>query len=194
MDRLNQQLKFIQEIDKLKGILRKTLLMDSSRQENTAEHSWHLVVMAVLLHEHAKEKIDILKVLKMLAVHDIVEVDAGDTFAYDEKATKDKKQREAAAAKRIFNILPPDQAKEIHDLWDEFEERKTPEARFANAIDRLQPVMHNYHTKGVSWRENNVSKDRIIKRNKSIEDGSPILWKHAEELIKKAVEKEFINP
>ncbi len=192
-NRLAQQLDFIMEIDKLKGIYRQTYLLDTSRKENDAEHSWHLAVMALLLAEYAREELDLLKVLKMVILHDLVEIDAGDSFCYDDAAICDKAEREEEAAARLFALLPPDQERELRGLWDEFEERSTPEARFAASLDRLQPLMHNYHTRGKSWLEHGVTRDKVIKRNNYIQEGSPRLWKYAEELIETAVEKGYLQ-
>lgn len=193
-ERLERQIEFITEIDKLKHIKRQTILMDGSRKENDAEHSWHLGVMAMLLSEHAADKdLDLLKVMKMVLIHDLVEIDAGDTYCYDEKGNEDKAEREQKAADRIFNILPEDQAREMRALWEEFEERKTAEAQFAAALDRFQPLLHNYKTKGKSWREHGVTKDKVLKRKESIESGSAILWKCAEKFINESVEKGYLK-
>src|SRR6056297_294642 len=157
--RLEQQVAFILEIDRLKTIYRRTYLTDTSRFENSAEHSWHIAVMAMLLAEHANTlEVDQLRVIKMLLIHDLVEIDAGDTFAYDTAAHADKAAREQAAADRLFGLLPADQAAEFRALWDEFESRQTPEAKFAGALDRLQPLLHNLYTHGRSWREHGVRK------------------------------------
>jgi putative hydrolase of HD superfamily len=191
--RLEEQIQFILEIDKLKQVLRNTYLLDGSRKENGAEHSWHTAVMAILLAEHAAgPDIDLLHVLKMLLIHDLVEIDAGDTFRYDDEGNKSKARREQGAADRIFNILPPDQAKEIRSLWDEFEARQTPEARFAAAIDRLQPQLHNYHTQGRTWREHGITVDRVIAKNEHMSDGSEVLWRYAKTMILDAVEKGYL--
>src|SRR6185369_16498977 len=145
-ERFERQIRFVLEIDKLKTIIRRTYLLNTDRAENTAEHSWHLAVMAILLAEHANEPVNVAKVVKMVLVHDIVEIDAGDTYFYDSNAALDKPEREMAAADRIFALLPEDQAKELRDLWDEFEDGRTPEARFALALDRFIPQLHNYYT------------------------------------------------
>lgn len=150
-DRLNKQMRFIEEIDKEKLIGRQTYLSDASRKENDAEHAWHMAIMAVLLKEYANEKIDVLKTMTMLLIHDIVEIDAGDTYAYDEEAKKTQRERELAAADRIFGLLPQDQAEYMRGLWDEFEERRTPEAKFARTLDNVQPVMLNNASCGKSW-------------------------------------------
>ena len=189
-DRLARQIGFLLEIDKLKRVLRQTWHLDQSRKENDAEHSWHLAVMAVLLAEYAAEpELDLGRVVKMVLVHDLVEIDAGDTFAYDEVAARDKPEREQRAADRIFHLLPPDQAQEVRRLWDEFEARHTPEARYAAALDRLQPILHNIHTQGRAWREHGVTSDRVLARNRHMADGAPQLWQFAEGLIRDAVRK-----
>ena len=192
-DRLHRQLGFIMEIDRLKGILRQTLLTGSRRQENDAEHSWHMAMMAVLLSEYANEPVDVLRVVKMILVHDIVEIDAGDTYCYDAAAAVGKADRERKAADRIFNLLPSDQAAEMRGLWDEFETRSTPESRFANALDRLQPVMLNYFTDGVAWRSHDVSREAVLKRNSPIGDGAAKLWEYAKALIDDAVRKGYLR-
>ena len=195
MERLLQQIRFFIEIDKLKTIVRQTLLIDKSRKENTAEHSWHAAVMAILLNEHAKDRcIDVFKVVKMLLIHDIIEIDAGDTFLYDEKETKTKKLRENKAADRIFNLLPLDQAEEFRSLWDEFEEKDTPEARFAASIDRLAPIIHNVNTSGGTWSEHGVTSRQVIAKTGNIENGSPILWEFARKLIDDSVSKGILTP
>ncbi|MBW2176247.1 MAG: HD domain-containing protein [Deltaproteobacteria bacterium] len=192
--RLEKQIQFIIEIDKLKKIVRQTLLTDHSRKENDAEHSWHIALMSVLLSEYAQEKsIDLLHVVTMLLVHDLVEIDAGDTFCYDQKGNADKLERETKAADRIFNILPEDQAASFRSLWDEFEAGKTAEARFAAAMDRLQPLLHNYNTEGGTWKEHRILKDQVIIRNSAIEKGSSTLWAFAAQLIDDAVDKGFLR-
>jgi putative hydrolase of HD superfamily len=188
-DRLDRQFRFILEIDKLKHVFRRTYLLDGSRRENDAEHSWHISLMAVLLCQHAAEGIDVLRVVKMLLVHDLVEIDAGDTFCYDEAGNRTKAAREQAAADRVFNILPDDQARELRELWDEFEARDTSDAKFAAALDRLQPLLHNLNTQGRAWREHGITLDKVIARNKHIADGSPALWNCVEPLIRNAVGK-----
>ena len=151
-DRLIKQIKFIEEIDKEKLIGRQTYLADASRKENDAEHAWHMAIMAVLLSEYSNEKIDVLKTMTMLLIHDIVEIDAGDTYAYDEDGKKTQRQRELTAADRIFGLLPSDQAEYMRGLWDEFEERKTPEAKFARTLDNIQPVMLNNDGSETMWQ------------------------------------------
>ncbi|MCS6243191.1 MAG: HD domain-containing protein [Opitutus sp.] len=186
--RLIQQIRFIVEVDKLKEILRQTLLTQSRRQENDAEHSWHLCLMVLVLAEHANTpNLDVLKVLKMLLIHDIVEIDAGDTFAYSPAQQADQHARESRAAERIFGLLPADQTAEFRSLWDEFEARTTPEAKFAAALDRFQPMLQNCLTEGVAWRQNGVTSDRVIARGQYIAEGAPAVWEHAAELIAAAV-------
>ena len=186
--RLKQQMDFILEVDKLKQIQRQTYTTTKNRHENSSEHSWHIALMALILQEHSKHPtIDLFKAVKMLLIHDIVEIDAGDTFLYDKQAQKNKHKNETKAAKRIFNLLPKDQAQKLQNLWNEFEENKTPTAKYANALDRLQPIINNYHTNGKAWQQNNVKKHQIEASNTDIEKGSPTLWEYATELIKKAI-------
>jgi putative hydrolases of HD superfamily len=195
LQRLEQQISFISEVDKLKTIQRQTLLTDASRQENDAEHSWHLGLMAMVLSEYAANRtIDLLHVLRMVLVHDLVEIDAGDTYCYDEAGYTDKAQRETTAADRIFNLLPSDQAAEIRALWDEFEASQTPEAKFANALDRLQPLMHNLFTHGQMWEKHGIVKSQVVSRNCKIADGAPDLWTFARDLIEKAVNDGHLAP
>ncbi len=191
--RLRRQLEFIVEIDRLKGILRQTWLTDRSRPENDAEHSWHLAVMALVLAEYAPSGTDLSRAVRMLVVHDLVEIDAGDTFVYDERGAQDKAGRERAAADRLFGLLPADQGCELRNLWEEFERRDTPEARFAAALDRLQPMLHNYLTGGLAWRKHGVTADRVHARNRHIGDGSPALWDVAQAIIGTAVERGFLE-
>lgn len=192
--RLKKQIQFILEIDKLKRIVRQTPLIDRNRKENDAEHSWHISLMAILLQEHAEaHNIDLLRVVTMLLVHDLVEIDAGDTFCYDEAGNADKVERETRAADRIFNVLPGDQAAYLRSLWDEFEAGQTAESKFAAAMDRLQPLLHNYHTEGGTWKEHGISKDRVIERNHPIADGSKALWDYAAGLIDDAMDRGYID-
>ncbi len=192
-DRLERQIRFVMELDKLKSVIRRTLILGGVRDENSAEHSWHLALMAVLLAEYADQPVDLARVVKMALVHDVVEIDAGDTFCYDEQACRDKDAREQQAAERIFNLLPADQAAEFRALWEEFEARVTPESRFANAMDRLQPLLLNYHAEGKSWRAHGVTSDRVIKRCQPIEEGSKHLWDYGRSLIEAAVEKGYVT-
>src|SRR6266850_5166292 len=192
-ERLDLQIRFILEIDKLKTIIRRTYLVNADRAENTAEHSWHLAIMAMLLAEHANEPVDVSRVVKMVLIHDIVEIDAGDTYFYDTVGAADKADREGAAADRLFGILPPDQAREFRDLWEEFEGRRTPEARFAAALDRFMPQLHNYHTQGRSWNEHGITVDRVLERNECIGEGSTRLWERVRALLNDAVSKGFLK-
>lgn len=190
MTRLEQQMAFIEEIDKIKHISRQTYLADRSRRENDAEHSWHIALMAVLLSEYANEKIDVLKTVTMLLIHDIVEIDAGDTYAYDTEGAKTQRARETAAAERIFGILPPEQGEKLRALWEEFDAKETPEAKFANAMDKIQPTMLNNATNGVSWREHGIRLSQLLNRNSSTAEGSKELWRYAlEHFIAPHVEK-----
>ena len=192
-ERFDRQIEFILEIDKLKSIVRRTYLLHSDRAENTAEHSWHLAIMAILLAEHANESVDIARVVKMVLIHDIVEIDAGDTYFYDSDAELDKHERECAAADRLFGILPSDQANELRELWEEFEAGQTAEARFALALDRFIPQLHNYHTQGRSWIEHGITADRVLERNASMAEGSQKLWERARSLLDDAVAKGFLS-
>lgn len=192
-ERLEKQIAFLLEIDKLKSVLRRTYLVDDPRHENSAEHSWHLAVMAMLLAEHANAEVDLLHVLKMLLVHDVVEIDSGDTYIYDVAGNESKAAREQEAARRIFGLLPDDQRDEMHRLWEEFEARTTPEARFAAALDRLMPMLHNYHTQGRSWREHRVASAQVIAHNGHMAEGAAGLWEYAEALIKDAVSQGYLT-
>ncbi|UCB45570.1 MAG: HD domain-containing protein [Spirochaetota bacterium] len=192
--RLNQQISFIIEIDKLKDIFRQTFLMNGKRKENDAEHSWHIALMAVLLSEYATEKkLCIFRTVEMLLIHDLVEIDAGDTYVYDEDQIKDKREREMCAAERIFNLLPEDQAKAFRDLWEEYEEQKTPESKFALSLDVLQPLLHNYKTKGKAWKQHKVTSKLVMERANQIKEGSSILWGHAKKIISDAVKKGYLR-
>ncbi len=185
-------MQFIIEIDKLKQVLRRTVLTDASRRENSAEHSWHLAVTAILLCEYADSEVDVTRVLKMALVHDLVEIDAGDTFCYDDAGNLDRVDRERKAADRIFGLLPADQAADFRALWEEFEARTTPDARFAAALDRLQPLLHNLETQGKMWREYGVTHDRVVDRNKHIEAGAPDLWSYIRERIEDAARRGWL--
>ncbi len=188
--RLEQQFDFCREIDKEKFIGRQTYLSDGIRKENDAEHAWHMAIMAILLSEYANEKIDVLKVVTMLLIHDLVEIDAGDTYAYDEEAKKSKTEREQKAADRIYGLLPEDQQKKLRELWEEFEAWETPEAKFAHTMDNIQPLMLNDATDGKSWVEHGVFLNQILGRNKRTAEGSEELWSHAfENFIKPSIEK-----
>lgn len=180
-ERLDKQFQFCKEIDKEKLIGRKNYLSDGNRRENDAEHAWHMAIMTLLLSEYANEEIDVLKTISMLLIHDLVEIDAGDTFAYDETAKKTQKQRELVAADRIFGMLPEDQAVKFRQLWDEFEECKTPEAKFARTMDNIQPAMLNSASNGKAWKENGVHLSQILNRNKNTAEGSKVLWDYSYE-------------
>lgn len=189
-DRLKKQFDFILEADKEKLITRQTYLGDGSRKENDAEHAWHLALMAVLLGEYANEEIDLLKTVTMLLIHDVVEIDAGDTYAYDEEGKQTKRQRELAAADRLFNILPEDQAAKLRSLWDEFEAAETPEALFAHTMDNIQPMMLNHATDGRAWVEKGVRLSQILNRNAATAEGSEEIWDYAQEhFLMPSVEK-----
>ena len=192
-NKLKKQLEFIVETDRLKQILRQTLIIDDKRQENDAEHSWHLALMAILLSEHANQPgLDILKVVKMVIIHDLVEIYAGDTFCYDYEAANDKKERETAAAQKIFGHLPKDQDLEFRLLWDEFEEVQSAEAKFAAALDRLQPLLLNFHTEGAAWKKHGVTRSQVIERNHHIAKGSNELWDYAKWLIDESVKRNYL--
>jgi putative hydrolase of HD superfamily len=194
-ERLERQVAFILEVDKLKEVFRQTVCTQSRRPENDAEHSWHLCLATIVLAEHANEPgLDVLRVLKMVILHDLVEIDAGDTFAYDAAAQAGQHDREAVAADRIFGLLPPDQAAEFRALWDEFEEKRTPEARFAAAVDRFQPCLLNTQTGGSAWRRHKVTEDRVVARNAPIAEGSGALWEHTRSLIRRAAERGELDP
>ncbi len=193
INRLEQQIQFILEIDKLKSILRRTSLINEARRENSAEHSWHIAMMAILLAEHANEALNLTHVVKMLLVHDIVEIDAGDTFAYSGVSKVDQQTRETIAAERLFGLLPSDQAAELQALWEEFDAMSTPEAKFANAVDRLMPILHNYHNQGGTWREHGVTLAKIEQRVSPIGDGSVELGQLTQALLDDAVARGLIN-
>jgi putative hydrolases of HD superfamily len=192
-DRLRRQIDFLLEIDRLKEVMRQSYICKGLRKENSSEHSWHLAVMAIVLAEHANESIDMTRVLKMALVHDLVEIDAGDTFCYDDAGNADKAGRETVAAGRIFGLLPADQARQLRSLWEEFEARATPEARFAAALDRLMPLMHNYYSNGKTWQEHGVPAAKVLERNRHIEDGSAGLWVLAKSLLEDAIEKGWLK-
>lgn len=193
LSRLEKQISFILEIDKLKQVFRQTYLLDQSRRENDAEHSWHLSLLALFLSEHSNVPIEISKVVEMTLIHDIVEIDAGDTFAYDTENAKTQMAREQKAAERIFSLLPPDQKKYLFAIWNEFEAHQTPESKFARAIDRVQPLLHNCYTEGRAWKANGVKLSQVLERNKHIEEGSKDLWAFMKKLIFEAVEKGYLE-
>ncbi|CUH96562.1 hypothetical protein P22_2652 [Propionispora sp. 2/2-37] len=194
-ERLNKQMEFIVEIDKLKQVLRQSVITGAKRNENDAEHSWHLAVMAVLLSEYAvtAAALDVLKVIKMVLIHDLVEIDAGDTFCYDEKANLDKRERELKAAERLFQLLPADQSREIRELWDEFEEMATSEARFAACLDRLEPLLLNMHTAGHTWQKPGVTSAKVYERYAVLEKTAPALWEYVRHIVEDAVTRGILR-
>jgi putative hydrolase of HD superfamily len=189
MNRLEQQINFILEVDKIKNIVRQNYLSDGSRREDDADHSWHLALMCAVLSEYSNEKIDLIKAMTMVLIHDIVEIDAGDTYAYDAAGNVSKRERELTAAERIFNLLPEDQAVQMRSLWDEFEENVTPEAKFASTLDRVQPFLLNAASNGKSWKEHGVTFSQVMKRNEVTHEGSETLWEYQYKLMLQQVEK-----
>ncbi len=193
-ERFLKQVEFITEIDRLKQVLRNTILLDASRKENDVEHSWHLALAAMILAEYSNfENLDLHKVMKMVLIHDIVEIDAGDVFVHSTIDREEVKEKERKAAERIFGLLPLDQAEELRRLWDEFEEGVTAEAKFARALDRFMPILHNYKTKGLQWQKLGVTAAMVLERNKAIEEGSEILWDYVQNMVREAVEKGFLK-
>jgi putative hydrolases of HD superfamily len=192
VSRLEQQLRFLVELDKAKTVFRQSYLTDGSRKENDGEHMWHLALFVLVLAEHAAEPIDVAKVLQMVLVHDIVEIDAGDTYIYDEVAKATQAARESAAADRLYGLLPPDQGARLRAVWEEFEARETAESRFAAAVDRLQPLLLNLATEGRAWREHGMTADRVRAVNEKIALGSPALWDHVRRLLDDAVAKGYL--
>lgn len=193
METLLQQMAFIHEVDKLKYIKRKTRLFNSDRHENDAEHSWHLAIMALVLAQHSNEPIDVLKVLKMLLLHDLVEIDAGDTFLFDTVLNHTNTETERKAAERIFGLLPESQKEEFIAIWDEFEAGETAEAKFAKSMDRLEPILQNVSNGGGTWKEFNVSYETVLKKTGRIVDGSQSVWDFAKALIDKTAESGIIK-
>jgi len=190
-----KQIQFLIEADKMKSIYRRTLLMDKSRCENDAEHSWHLALMAMTLFEYAySPEVDMLRVLKMALVHDLVEVYAGDTFAYDEKGYEDKQQRENDAADKLFGILPEEQGREYRALWEEFDAMKTADALYASAVDRLQPLLSNYMTQGHTWKDGSVTSDRVLKRMELIKTAIPAAWPLVEKIVSESIANGWLKP
>ena len=193
-ERLERQFDFIKEIDKEKFIQRQTKLSDGVRRENDAEHAWHMAIMTVLLSEYANEKIDVLRTVTMLLIHDIVEIDAGDTYAYDEEGQKTQHERESRAADRIYSLLPEDQKKKLRDIWEEFEAKNTPESRFAHTMDNLQPVILNAATDGKAWKEHQVRLSQFMGRQEDTPKGSETLWRYEwEKLVKPFLENGTIR-
>jgi putative hydrolase of HD superfamily len=192
-ERFRRQIAFLLEVDKLKKVLRQTILTDYSRRENSAEHSWHIALSIMVVSEYAREReLDLFRVMKMLLVHDLVEIDAGDTYCYDAVGREDQSEREQQAAERIFGLLPDDQATIFRQLWQEYEDKATPEAKFAHALDRFQPFLHNYVTRGKSWRQHGVRRHQVEGRMRPVENGAPILWDYVAELIDDAVAKGYL--
>lgn len=192
-EKLLQQISFIKEIDKLKYIFRKTKLMYSDRPENDAEHSWHLAIMTILLAEYSNQSIDVLKVLKMVLIHDIVEIDAGDVFIYDTQKNHKNTEEERKAAIRIFGILPDDQAEELMLLWEEFEAEETAEAKFAKVMDRLEPLLQNVSNDGGTWAEFGVKYDTVLQKKEAMQYGSITLWEYAQQLLSDSVERGILK-
>lgn len=190
--RLQQQLTFLLEIDRLKGVLRQSRLLHENRRENSAEHSWHLAMLALLLAEYADTPVDVARVVKLVLIHDLVEIDAGDTYCYDAQGQQDKALREHQAATRLFGLLPPAQADELWSLWREFEARETPEAAFASALDRLMPLLHNYGSGGALWRQHAIHERQVLARNAPIAAASATLWELARAIIAEAVEQGYL--
>ncbi|MBQ4604839.1 MAG: HD domain-containing protein [Clostridia bacterium] len=193
-EKIKKQIEFIITIDEMKNVLRRNLVSDASRRENDAEHSWHLAVMAMILEEYSADKVDISKVLKIALVHDLVEVYAGDTFAYDVKGNEDKLDREIMAAEKLFRMLKDGQGDEIRALWDEFEAKETPESKYANAIDRLQPLILNYLTNGHTWKLGDVHAPQILQRMDIIRTATPELWHIVEGIISTSIEAGLLKP
>lgn len=189
MTRLEQQIAFIIEIDKVKNIFRQTYLSDGKRKENDAEHSWHIALMAVLLQEYAETKVDVLKVMTMVLIHDLVEIDAGDTYAYDAVGAQTKRDREVRAANRIFGMLPEDQGAYFRALWDEFEEYETADAKYAHLLDNFQPLLLNHASGGISWLEHEVKKSQIYKRNERIPETSKTIWECMQRIVDENIAK-----
>lgn len=187
MERLEQQLRFIVEIDKVKNIFRQTYLSDGQRKENDAEHSWHIALMAVLLQEYVDKEVDVLKVMTMVLIHDLVEIDAGDTYAYDSVGMETKREREEKAADRIFGLLPDDQAMYFRELWEEFEEYETADSQYAHLLDNFQPLLLNDASGGKSWEEHIVRKEQIYKRNERIGSTSNVIWEKMQEIVEKHI-------
>jgi putative hydrolase of HD superfamily len=195
VDRLDKQLALVFELDKLKSVLRRTKVKSAQgRLENTAEHSWHVATMALLCEEHADEPVNINTVIKMLLLHDIVEIDAGDTFVYDAVASQSQQQKELEAADRLFGYLEPDQRAELRAVWDEFEQAQSAEARFAKAMDRFIPLLMNFNNSGQSWVEHGISRSQVIAINGRIEKGSRALWAKALNIIETSVENGWLKP
>ncbi|MGE5256199.1 MAG: HD domain-containing protein [Hyphomicrobiales bacterium] len=194
-DRFKRQVEFLLEIDRLKQTFRQTILLDRSRHENSVEHSWHIALSVMIFSEYADmDGIDLCRVIRMVLVHDLVEIDAGDTYCYDEKAGADQHERERRAADRIFGLLPRDQTEEFRRLWDEFEEAQSTEARYAHAMDRFQAFLHNYFTQGQMWRQHGIRRHQVIHRMQPVERGAPLVWGYVSALIEDAVARGYLLP
>ncbi|HDY8170964.1 TPA: HD domain-containing protein [Vibrio vulnificus] len=194
MERLNKQLALLMELDKLKSVLRRTRVKSADKRlENSAEHSWHVALMALLMEEHANEPVDIGRVVKMLLLHDVVEIDAGDTFVYDAVASEQQAEKELAAAQRLFGMLPADQGEELLQLWLEFEAAQTADAKFGKALDRIIPMLLNYHNQGQSWQEHSVTRQQALTVNQKIDLGSHVLWDKAQEIIEQATQNGWLK-
>jgi putative hydrolase of HD superfamily len=191
-ERFNHQITFLLELDKLKEIKRQSRIIPSLRRENSAEHSWHIAIMALVLGRDYGNDVDLTRVVTMLLLHDIVEIDAGDTYAYDQQGYQDKEEREQEAAARIFGLLPPDQAETLRTTWEEFEQGASREARFAHSMDRLMPLLHNYYSQGSTWKSHGTSKSQVQNRMAKIREASPELWEFAENLIDRAVSQGYL--
>lgn len=189
MNRFEQQMKFILEIDKVKNVFRQTYLADGNRKENDAEHSWHMAIMAFLLKEYAQEEVDIMRVVLMVLIHDLVEIDAGDTYAYDVDGLQTKREREVRAAERIFGLLPKDQGEQFRKLWEEFEAYESAEAKYAHMLDNFQPLMLNDALDGKSWKEHKVKKSQIYSRNAKTMEGSEKIWEYMQDLVQKNIDR-----
>ena len=192
-NKLLKDMEFIVEVDRMKTILRQTSVIGVDQRENDAEHSWHISLMAVILQEYSNKSIDVLKVIKMLLTHDLVEIYAGDTFCYDVKGNEDKRERELQAAEKIYGMLDSEKGSELRLLWDEFEEMKTPEALFAASMDRIQPMLSNYHNNGGTWEKYDVKKENIYKRISPVEKTSDELWEYMKYVIEDSEKKGYIN-
>lgn len=191
-ERFNHQISFLLELDKLKDIKRQSRIIPSLRRENSAEHSWHIAIMALVLGRDYGKDVDLSRVVTMLLLHDIVEIDAGDTYAYDQEGYQDKDEREQEAAARIFGLLPPDQAETLRTTWEEFEQGASREARFAHSMDRLMPLLHNYYSQGSTWKSHGTCKSQVQNRMAKIREASPELWEFAENLIDRAVSQGYL--
>ena len=194
VNRLEQQMRFLVEVDKMKSVYRRTILIDKTRRESDAEHSWHFALMAMLLAEYVDpEKVDCARVIRMALVHDLIEMYAGDTFAYDVQGNQDKRQRETEAADKLFALLPEDQAAEIRALWEEFDAMETPDAQYAAAIDRLQPFLNNYLTQGHTWGLGGVKSAQVYERMDPIRVALPEVWPFVDKMIQESIEKGYLE-